>query len=109
MRCTAAKEKRKFQTLQRESTCYDFDPSRQVLNSRRDCNVCSLPGKPFSVSTSEWDDHQKSRVHQRALWRKQGGKEKEREEQIAMRDVRRAEREKLRQAKEADNIAAESC
>lgn len=63
---------------------------------RKDCPVCSTPGKPYSLSLSEWDGHLKSRVHRRRVRAKEGAKGKEIAEQIAMRDTIRAEREAKR-------------
>ncbi|WRT66499.1 uncharacterized protein IL334_003458 [Kwoniella shivajii] len=34
---------------------------RQDLNARRDCEPCSLPDRPYSLSLKEWDTHVKSR------------------------------------------------
>lgn len=38
---------------------------RQVLNSRKTCDVCSEPGNPYSVKAAEWQEHLKSRIHRR--------------------------------------------
>lgn len=39
--------------------------SRQVLNSRRICEICSQPGQPYSVPTKDWDEHKRSKIHKR--------------------------------------------
>lgn len=69
-----------------------------MINVRKDCPVCSSPGKPYSLSTSEWEQHLKSRVHRRHVRKQDGTKGKEIEEQIAMREAKRAEREAARAA-----------
>lgn len=40
-------------------------PSRQTLNSRRICDLCSQPGQPYSIRTSEWEEHLRSKIHRR--------------------------------------------
>jgi len=81
---------------------------RQVINARRTCAVCSDPGKPYSIGVAEWDEHLHSKVHKKAVWRKEGGKERDRAERLAGRDAIRAERERVRQEKEKERAALES-
>jgi hypothetical protein len=47
-------------------------------------------------------------VHKKAVWRKEGGKERDRAERLAGRDAIRAERERVRQEKEKERAALES-
>lgn len=81
---------------------------RQVINARRICAVCSDPGKPYSIGVAEWDEHVTSKVHKKSVWRKEGGKERDRAERLAGRDAIRAERERIRLEKERERAALET-
>ncbi|KAK4690005.1 tRNA dimethylallyltransferase, partial [Tremellales sp. Uapishka_1] len=66
--------------------------ARQLLNSRRDCGVCSLPGLPYSVGEREWEDHLRSKAHRKQDSLARGGKEARIREQKEKGLSKRAER-----------------
>jgi tRNA dimethylallyltransferase len=74
-------------------------PRRQILNARKICEICSEPGKPLSIAATEWKLHASSRSHRRRLRNMDGTYERLMEQQLAMREAKRAEREAARAAK----------
>ncbi|OCF32998.1 tRNA dimethylallyltransferase [Kwoniella heveanensis BCC8398] len=69
---------------------------RQNINARKDCEACSVPGRPFSVSLKEWDAHAKSKIHKRNA----NPVKRNKDDWIALQRTRgeqkRAERERLK-------------
>ncbi|ORX35790.1 IPP transferase-domain-containing protein [Kockovaella imperatae] len=70
---------------------------RQRIHARRDCEQCSSPGLPVSVPVKEWSMHLTSRQHKKAIFEASGGRERVRQEQLANREAKRAERARLRE------------
>ncbi|WWC70124.1 uncharacterized protein I206_104071 [Kwoniella pini CBS 10737] len=69
---------------------------RQDINARRDCEICSLPGRPYSLSVKEWETHIKSKIH-----RRNAKPARDKDEWIARQkeqgELKRTEREKLKE------------
>jgi hypothetical protein len=76
---------------------------RQVLNSRKICDICSSakPGQPFSVRNQEWEEHLKSKVHKRHSKFTKMTREEWIEQEKAKGLARKAERERELAAAEA--------
>lgn len=49
---------------------------RQLLNVRRQCEICSTAGRPYTVLGRDWDAHLKSRLHRRQMRDARGEDEK---------------------------------
>ncbi|WVR06929.1 hypothetical protein IAU60_003965 [Kwoniella sp. DSM 27419] len=79
---------------------------RQQLNARRDCEICSEPGNPYSVILKDWDQHCKSKVH-----RRNANPARNKEEWIAAQRARgeekRAQREQLKGDLAASRLASQ--
>ncbi|WWC62113.1 uncharacterized protein I303_104703 [Kwoniella dejecticola CBS 10117] len=69
---------------------------RQDLNARRECEICSSPGRPYSLSIKEWETHLKSKIH-----RRNAKPARDKDQWIAQQreqgELKRAEREKLKE------------
>ncbi|RSH87237.1 hypothetical protein EHS25_003146 [Saitozyma podzolica] len=72
---------------------------RQLLNSRKDCDLCSVPGQPHSVMVKDWDVHLRSKLHKRNLQLADGGRDAFIAAQKAEGMRKKAERDALREAK----------
>ena len=81
---------------------------RQVLNSRKICDVCSEPGKPFSVLSNAWEEHLRSKVHRRHSKHTSISREEWIAQEKAKGLARKAEREALKAAEMAVKAAKEA-
>ncbi|WVQ67522.1 uncharacterized protein L199_005722 [Kwoniella botswanensis] len=76
---------------------------RQDLNARKDCEVCSSPGRPYSLSLKEWDAHVKSRFHKRNANPAKRNKEEWIAQQRVLGEAKRAGRDRLKEELSALN------
>ncbi|WVQ99561.1 hypothetical protein IAU59_006697 [Kwoniella sp. CBS 9459] len=74
---------------------------RQDINARKNCEACSSPGRPFSVSLKEWDAHAKSKTHKRNA----NPVKRNKEEWIALQRVRGEEKRAARERMKEDLAA----
>nr|XP_031863381.1 uncharacterized protein CI109_001256 [Kwoniella shandongensis]KAA5530453.1 hypothetical protein CI109_001256 [Kwoniella shandongensis] len=69
---------------------------RQNINARKNCEACSTPDRPYSVSLKEWDLHIKSKIHKRNVNPVKRDKEAWIALQRAKGEEKRTERERLK-------------
>lgn len=81
---------------------------RQVLNSRKVCDLCSQPGQPFSVRSQEWEEHLRSKVHKRHSKYTTISREEWIAQEKAKGIARKAEKEALKAAQLAAKEAKEA-